>query len=78
MFSLFEELLNCFPDLKPKIALSFLPGLPAYVTVMCVRYTDLFNHEERAKWFINSILQAIKRLIQVTLVQIYHIYYHQF
>ena len=32
-------------DLKPKVALQMLPGLPAYILFMMIRYTDYVNNE---------------------------------
>jgi myosin V len=51
--------------LKPRLAVTFLPGLPAYVLFMCIRYADLLNDDERVKSLLGSSVQAIKRLIKV-------------
>jgi myosin-5 len=45
-----------------------MPGLPAYVILMCIRYADLFNYDDRVKCLLNSVLQAIKRLIKVDFI----------
>jgi len=52
-------------ELKPRLAVTFLPGLPAYVLFMCIRYADLLNDDERVKSLLGSSVQAIKRLIKV-------------
>ena len=51
--------------MKPRLAVTFLPGLPAYVLFMCIRYADLLNDDERVKSLLGSSVQAIKRLIKV-------------
>lgn len=51
-------------ELKPRLAVTFLPGLPAYVLFMCIRYADLLNDDERVKSLLGSSVQAIKRLIK--------------
>lgn len=37
-----------FADLKPQVAVTLLPGLPAYILFMCIRHTDFVNDEEKA------------------------------
>ena len=51
--------------MKPRLAVTFLPGLPAYVLFMCIRYADLLNDDELVKSLLGSSVQAIKRLIKV-------------
>jgi myosin V len=65
-------------ELKPSIAVKYLPNLPAYIIFMCIRYADLFNHSDRIKSFLNSILQAIKRLIKVFKFLFFNLYLIQF
>ena len=51
-------------ELKPRLAVTFLPGLPAYVLFMCIRYADMLNDDERVRSLLNSSVQAVKRLIK--------------
>ena len=34
-------------DLKPRVAVHYLPGLPAYIIFMCIRYTDHLNDDNK-------------------------------
>ena len=53
-------------DLKPRgVAVSFLPGLPAYIIFMCIRYADHINDEERVSTLLNSTIISIKGVIKV-------------
>ena len=53
-------------DLKPcGVAVSYLPGLPAYIIFMCIRYADHINNEERVSTLLNSTIISIKGLIKV-------------
>ena len=51
-------------ELKPRLAITFLPGLPAYALFMCIRYADMLNDDERVRSLLNSSVQAVKRLIK--------------
>ncbi|CAF0777038.1 unnamed protein product [Brachionus calyciflorus] len=51
-------------DLKPRLALTFLPGLPAYILFMCIRYADMSNDDEKVRLLLNSSVQSVKRLIK--------------
>lgn len=53
-----------FIELKPRLAVTFLPGLPAYILFMCIRYADMLNDDERVRSLLNSTVQAVKRLIK--------------
>lgn len=57
-----------FPsDLKPRgAAAGFVPGLPAYVIFMCVRYADCVNDDQRVSALLNSAISSIKSVIKVT------------
>ncbi|CAL8261416.1 unnamed protein product [Merluccius merluccius] len=56
---------NLVVDLKPRgVAVSFLPGLPAYIIFMCVRYADHINDEERVSTLLNSTIISIKGVIK--------------
>jgi myosin-5 len=51
-------------ELKPRLAVTFLPGLPAYALFMCIRYADMLNDDERVRSLLNSSVQSVKRLIK--------------
>lgn len=36
-----------FIELRPETALKLLPGLPAYILFMCIRYFDFAKEEKR-------------------------------
>ncbi|GIZ04249.1 unconventional myosin-Va [Caerostris extrusa] len=55
---------NLICDLKPKIAVNLLPGLPAYILFMCVRHTDYINDDKKVCCLLNNAVQAIKRVIK--------------
>lgn len=50
-------------DLKPKIAMSAIPGLPAYVIFMCIRYTDNLNDDEKVRKLLTCVIQNVKKVI---------------
>uniref|UniRef100_A0A8D3BNW6 Myosin VA n=1 Tax=Scophthalmus maximus TaxID=52904 RepID=A0A8D3BNW6_SCOMX len=57
---------NLVVDLKPRgVAVSFLPGLPAYIVFMCVRYADHVNNDRRVSNLLNSTISSIKGVIKV-------------
>ena len=51
-------------ELKPRLAATFLPGLPSYVLFMCIRYADMINDDDRVRSLLNSSIQSTKRLIK--------------
>lgn len=51
-------------ELKPRIAVTFLPGLPAYILYMCLRHTDHINDDEKVRSMLNNIVNGIKRVIK--------------
>ena len=51
-------------DLKPKIAVQMLPGLPAYVLFMMIRHTDHVNDEKRVRSLIQGAIALIKKVIK--------------
>jgi myosin-5 len=53
-----------FLELKPRVASTLLPGLPAYIIFMCVRHADYINSEEKIIVFLSMINVAVRRLIQ--------------
>ncbi|XP_023278351.1 unconventional myosin-Va-like [Seriola lalandi dorsalis] len=56
---------NLVVDLKPRgVAVSFIPGLPAYILFMCLRYADNVNDDQRASSLLNSTISSIKGVIK--------------
>ncbi|KAM9352451.1 unconventional myosin-Va-like [Symphorus nematophorus] len=56
---------NVVIDLKPRgVAVSFVPGLPAYIIFMCLRYADRVNDDQRVSALLNSTISSIKRVIK--------------
>ncbi|XP_067003336.2 unconventional myosin-Va [Anabrus simplex] len=51
-------------DLKPRIAVTLLPGLPAYILFMCIRHTDNINDDEKVRSLLTATINAIKRVIK--------------
>lgn len=55
---------NLIIDLKPKLAVTLLPGLPAYILFMCIRHTDYINDDEKVKNLLNNIVFGIRKVIK--------------
>ncbi|KAJ8311363.1 hypothetical protein KUTeg_010718 [Tegillarca granosa] len=55
---------NLIMDLKPKVAMGLLPGLPAYVLFMCVRHTDYINDDEKVRSLLTSTINGIKKCVK--------------
>ncbi|KAM9753748.1 LOW QUALITY PROTEIN: unconventional myosin-Va-like [Menidia menidia] len=56
---------NLVIDLKPRgVAVSFTPGLPAYIIFMCLRYADNANDDKRVSALLNSSISCIKGVIK--------------
>nr|XP_053650160.1 unconventional myosin-Va-like isoform X2 [Cherax quadricarinatus] len=51
-------------ELKPRVAVTFLPGLPAYILFMCIRHTDHINDDEKVRSLLNNIVNGVKRVIK--------------
>eukprot|EP00066_Takifugu_rubripes_P004420 XP_003967783.1 PREDICTED: unconventional myosin-Va-like [Takifugu rubripes] len=52
-------------DLKPcGAADAFIPGLPAYILFMCVRYADCVNDDQRVSALLNSAISSIKGVVK--------------
>lgn len=58
--NIMKQLLN----IKPRTAVTLLPGLPAYIIFMCVRYTDYINDEEKVKVLLSSFSNSLKKIIR--------------
>lgn len=58
-------------DLKPRgVAVSFIPGLPAYIIFMCLRYADSVNSDQRVSSLLNSTISTIKGVIKVEFIHL--------
>ncbi|XP_027900326.1 unconventional myosin-Va-like isoform X1 [Xiphophorus couchianus] len=56
---------NLVVDLKPRgVAVSFTPGLPAFIIFMCLRYADNVNDDRRLSTLLNSTISSIKGVIK--------------
>ncbi|XP_068595560.1 unconventional myosin-Va-like [Brachionichthys hirsutus] len=56
---------NVVTDLKPRgVAVSVMPGLPAYVIFMCLRYADSVNDDQRVSALLNGSINSIRRVIK--------------
>eukprot|EP00095_Tigriopus_kingsejongensis_P008891 maker-scaffold566_size135349-snap-gene-0.26 protein:Tk08891 transcript:maker-scaffold566_size135349-snap-gene-0.26-mRNA-1 annotation:"myosin va" len=51
-------------DLKPKLAVQMLPGLPAYILFMMIRYTDFINKEEFVRSLIQGAIAVMKKVVK--------------
>ena len=60
----YNNFLFIFLELKPRVASTLLPGLPAYIIFMCVRHADYINNEEKIRSFLPLIIYEIRRLIE--------------
>ncbi|CAB1454539.1 unnamed protein product [Pleuronectes platessa] len=55
---------NIILDLKPKgVVVNMIPGLPAYIVFMCVRFADYLNDEAKLKSLMNAIICSVKKVI---------------
>ncbi|XP_069480944.1 unconventional myosin-Vc isoform X2 [Ambystoma mexicanum] len=56
---------NLIIDLKPRgVVVNMIPGLPAHIMFMCVRYADHLNEADRLKSFMNGAINGIKQVIK--------------
>nr|CAD7463211.1 unnamed protein product [Timema tahoe] len=51
-------------DLKPRIAVTLLPGLPSYILFMCIRHTDFINDDEKVRSLLTATINAVKKVIK--------------
>ncbi|XP_060520743.1 unconventional myosin-Va isoform X2 [Cylas formicarius] len=51
-------------DLKPRTAVTLLPGLPAYIMFMCIRHTDYKNDEDKLKALFLAFTKAVKKVVK--------------
>ncbi|KAM5235542.1 unconventional myosin-Vc [Ctenodactylus gundi] len=56
---------NLILDLKPRgVVVNMLPGLPAHILLMCVRYADARDDAAMLKSLMSSAIGAIKQVVQ--------------
>ncbi|XP_075169246.1 dilute class unconventional myosin isoform X2 [Haematobia irritans] len=48
-------------DMTTRVAIGLLPGFPAYVLFMCIRYTDLINADEDVRTLLSKFVKHIKK-----------------
>uniref|UniRef100_A0A669PBB6 Myosin VC n=1 Tax=Phasianus colchicus TaxID=9054 RepID=A0A669PBB6_PHACC len=54
-----------YADLKPRgVVVNMIPGLPAHILFMCVRYADYLNDADMLKSFINVTIDGIKQAVK--------------
>ncbi|EPY73095.1 myosin-Vc [Camelus ferus] len=52
-------------DLKPRgVVVNMIPGLPAHILFMCVRYADSLNDASMLKSLMNSTINGIKQVVK--------------
>uniref|UniRef100_A0A1B0DFZ0 Dilute domain-containing protein n=1 Tax=Phlebotomus papatasi TaxID=29031 RepID=A0A1B0DFZ0_PHLPP len=49
-------------DFKPRTAITLLPGLPAYIILMCIRYTDLINSDQHVRTLLTNFVVQVRKL----------------
>lgn len=58
-----------YADLKPRgVVVNTIPGLPAHILFMCVRYADYLNDADMLKSFINVTIDGIKQAVKVGII----------
>ncbi|KAB1278071.1 Unconventional myosin-Vc [Camelus dromedarius] len=56
---------NLILDLKPRgVVVNMIPGLPAHILFMCVRYADSLNDASMLKSLMNSTINGIKQVVK--------------
>lgn len=52
-------------EMKPRMAIQHLPGLPAFIIFMCIRYTDYMNDDEKVRSLLTGTINGIKKTVKV-------------
>uniref|UniRef100_A0A8D2PIJ4 Myosin VC n=1 Tax=Zosterops lateralis melanops TaxID=1220523 RepID=A0A8D2PIJ4_ZOSLA len=53
------------PYLKPRgVVVNMIPGLPAHILFMCVRYADYLNDADMLKSFMSATIDGIKQVVK--------------
>lgn len=45
--------------------MSHMPGLPAHILFMCMRYTDHMNDDEKVRSLLTNSINGIKKVVKV-------------
>ncbi|CAF3322996.1 unnamed protein product [Rotaria socialis] len=48
-------------ELKPRLAAKYIPGIPAYILFMCIRYIDFVDDEAHVAGFLSAVTKKIKK-----------------
>lgn len=55
-----------YADLKLRgVVVNMIPGLPAHILFMCVRYADYLNDADMLKSFMSVTIDGIKQVVKV-------------
>ncbi|CAF1093948.1 unnamed protein product [Rotaria sordida] len=49
-------------ELKPRLAAKYIPGIPAYIIFMCIRYIDFVDDEAHVAGFLSAVTKKIKKV----------------
>ena len=52
-------------DLRPRMAVTLLPSLPAFIIFMCIRYTDLVNADQHVKTLLTNFVLMVKKIYKL-------------
>ncbi|XP_053356111.1 unconventional myosin-Va isoform X3 [Clarias gariepinus] len=56
---------NLILELKPRgVAVSMIPGLPAYILFMCLRHADYLNDDQKVRALLTSVINSIKKILK--------------
>ncbi|KAJ8340438.1 hypothetical protein SKAU_G00350710 [Synaphobranchus kaupii] len=56
---------NLILELKPRgVAVSFIPGMPAYILFMCLRHADYLNDDQKVRSLLTSTINSIKKILK--------------
>jgi myosin V len=46
------------------VAVTLLPGLPAYIVFMCIRHTDFIDDDEKVRALLTSAINGLRKVIK--------------
>ena len=49
--------------MKPRVACTFITGLPAFVIFMCIRHADYINNDAKMRSFLFKTINAIRKFM---------------
>ncbi|KAI0226659.1 Unconventional myosin-Va [Lamellibrachia satsuma] len=55
---------NLILELRSRMSLQQLPGLPAYIIFMCIRHTDHMNDDEKVRALLTNTINGIKKVVK--------------